>query len=519
MAMRVGNILRRCAANFPVKHALVYGQRRVSYDALNRRVNSLANSLMKMGLQKGDRVAVLLHNCPEFFEVYFACARSGAICVPINNLLRQREFRQILEYIEPRFVFFDADFTDIIQAGSRGMECIEFPIILDSEQAGYRQYDELIVEGDEAEPDVFITGDDIVSIFLTSGTTGRPKGALRNHRHDVLNMMTSAIEQGIRRDDRALLIFPFYHVTFADSLRHILMANTIVIRKEGGFNAEEVLGLLSAERITTCQFVPTTINAMLQAKNLERYDLRYLRLISYAASPMPVELLKKAMRTFNCEFLQMYGQTETGPCTTALKPKDHVTEGSDAQIARLASAGRAVLDYEIRIVDQNGNEVATGDIGEIIVRSEAMTVGYWNLPEETNQTIKNGWLYTGDFGRMDDEGYVFIVDRKNDLIISGGKNIYPREIEEVIYTHEAVSEVAVIGVPDDYWGESVKAFVVLKEGARATDEEIIDLCRKTIASYKKPSSVEFVEELPKSPTGKILKRVIRDQYRNTIVID
>jgi acyl-CoA synthetase (AMP-forming)/AMP-acid ligase II len=293
------------------------------------------------------------------------------------------------------------------------------------------------------------------------------------------------------------------------------MANTIVIRREGGFDAEEVLGLMSAERITTCQFVPTTINAMLQAKNLERYDLRHLRLISYAASPMPVELLKKAMRTFNCEFLQMYGQTETGPCTTALKPEDHVTEGSDAQIARLASAGRAVLDYEIRIVDPNGNEVAT----EIIVRSEAMTEGYWNLPEETSQTIKNGWLYTGDFGRMDDEGYVFIVDRKNDLIISGGKNIYPREIEEVIYTHEAVSEVAVIGVPDDYWGESVKAFVILKEGGRATDEEIIDLCRKTIASYKKPRSVEFVEELPKSPTGKILKRVIRDHYRNTILTD
>ncbi|MGD8612746.1 MAG: long-chain-fatty-acid--CoA ligase [Desulfobacterales bacterium] len=511
--MGVGNILRRSAFNNANKTALVFENQRMNYGELNQRVNCLANSLLQMGLLKGDRVAVLLHNCPEFFEIYFACARSGAIFVPINNLLRQGEFRQILEYIEPRFVFFDADFTDVIQAGSRGMGCIEFPIILHGEQADYRQFDGLIAGGGEAEPEVFITGDDIVNIFLTSGTTGRPKGALRNHRHDVLNMMTSAIEQGIRRDDRALLLFPFYHVTFADSLRHILMANTIVIRREGGFNAEEVLGLLSAERITTCQFVPTTINAMLQAKNLERYDLRHLRLISYAASPMPVELLKKAMRRFNCEFLQMYGQTETGPCTTALKPEDHVTEGSDAQIARLASAGRAVLDYEIRIVDPYGNDVAAGDIGEIIVRSEAMAVGYWNLPEETNQTIKDGWLYTGDFGRMDDEGYVFIVDRKNDLIISGGKNIYPREIEEVIYTHKAVLEVAVIGVPDDYWGESVKAYVVLKGGMNATEEEIIDLCKKAIASYKKPRSVEFVQQLPKSPTGKILKRVIKDQYR------
>jgi acyl-CoA synthetase (AMP-forming)/AMP-acid ligase II len=512
--MQVGNVLRRSAANFPDKYALIYENEKMTYGGLNRRVNCLANSLIAMGLQKGDRVAALLHNCPEFFVAYFACARSGGIFVPINNLLKQRELTQVLEYIEPRFLFFDVDFIDTIKTSTAVVKCIKFPIILHGNQKGCSQFNDLIAEGDETEPEMTIIGDDIVNIFLTSGTTGRPKGALRTHRHDVLNMMTSALEQGIRRNDRALLLFPFYHITFADSLRHILMANTIIIRKEGGFNAEEVLGLLSTERITTCQFVPTTINAMLHSKYLENYDLHHLRLISYAAAPMPVELLKKAMKTFNCQFIQMYGQTETGPCTSALKPEDHVIDGSDVQIARLASAGRAVIDYEIRIVDQNGNDITFGEIGEIAVRSEAMTVGYWNLPEETAKIIRDGWLYTGDFGQKDDNGYVFIVDRKNDLIISGGKNIYPREIEEVIYTHDAVSEVAVIGVPDDYWGESVKAFVVLKDGMMATDEEIIGLCKKTIASYKKPRFVEFVAELPKSPTGKILKRVIRQQFRN-----
>ena len=256
------------------------------------------------------------------------------------------------------------------------------------------------------------------------------------------------------------------------------------------------------------------INAMLQTASLKKYDLSQLRLIIYAASPMPVELLKKAMNRFHCQFVQMYGQTETGPCTTALKPEDHILEGSEAQMARLASAGRAVLDYEIRIVDMMGNDLVRGEVGEIIVRSEAMTIGYWNLPEETAKTIKNGWLYTGDFGRFDEQGYVFIVDRKHDMIISGGKNIYPREIEEVIYTHKAVLETAVIGVPDEYWGESVKAFVVLKQGMKVTEDEIIDLCKKTIAGYKKPRSVEFVQQLPKSPTGKILKRVIKSQYRH-----
>ena len=467
-----------------------------------------------MGLLKGDRVAVLLHNGPEFFEAYFACAKSGAIFVPINNLFQQKELMQVFQYIEPRFLIYDDEFSGIVQSTLPELKFLEFPIALRSQSAGRKNYGKLIDRGDGKEPNVDIADDDIVNIFLTSGTTGRPKGAMRTHRHDVSNMMSSALELGIRHDDRALFLFPFYHVTYADNLRHILMANTIVIRREGKFNPEKVLDILSAERITTCQFVPTMISAMLQAENPGRYDLSDLRLIIYAASPMPVELLKKAMNRFTCQFVQMYGQTETGPCTTVLRPEDHMLEGSEAQTARLASAGRAVFNYEIRIIDGMGSDVATGEVGEIIVRSEAMTVGYWNLPEKTAETIKEGWLYTGDFGRFDEDGYVFIVDRKDDMIISGGKNIYPREIEEVIYTHEAVLEAAVIGVPDDYWGEAVKAIVVLKEGMSATEDEIIDLCKKTIASYKKPRSVEFVQQLPKSPTGKILKRVIKSQYRH-----
>jgi acyl-CoA synthetase (AMP-forming)/AMP-acid ligase II len=513
--MGVGNILRRSAFNNANKLALVFGNQRMSYGELNQRVNCLANSLLKMGLLKGDRVAALLHNCPEFFEIYFACAKSGAIFVPINNLFRQKELMHVFQYIEPRFLIYDDEFSRIVQASLPELKFLEFPIALRGQSAGCKKYGKLIDGGEGKEPNVDITDDDIVNIFLTSGTTGRPKGAMRTHRHDVINMMSSALELGIKRDDRALFLFPFYHVTFADNLRHILMANTIVIRREGRFIPEEVLDILSTERISTCQFVPTMINAMLQTQSPGKCDLGSLRLIIYAASPMPVELLKKAMNKFTCQFVQMYGQTETGPCTTALRSEDHMLEGSKAQMKRLASAGRAVLDYEIRIIDGKGNDVATGEVGEIIVRSEAMTVGYWNLPEKTARTIKEGWLYTGDFGRFDEDGYVFIVDRKHDMIISGGKNIYPREIEEVIYTHKAVLEAAVIGVPDDYWGESVKAFVVLKEGRYATEDEIIDLCKKTIASYKKPRSVEFVQQLPKSPTGKILKRVIKDQYRRS----
>lgn len=510
--MTVGNVLRRCAANYPDKTALICGDERINYAELNRRVNGLANSFLEMGLQKGDRVALLAHNCPEFVEVYFACAKSGGVVVPINNLLKQKELMQIFEYIKPRFLIFDKDFTSIVRSNDAEVKAIEFPVELHGESGDFPQYEDLVARGAGAEPSATISDRDLGSIFLTSGTTGRPKGAMRTHRHDLTNMMSSALELGIGHDDRALLLFPLYHITFADSLRHILMANTVVIRKEGAFDPDGVLALLSRERITACQFVPTMINAMLQVEHPEKYDLSRFRLLMYAASPMPVELLKKAMKTFQCHFAQMYGQTETGPFTTMLRPQDHVLEGPDAHVGRLASAGRPVVDYELRIVDPDGNDVAVGAVGEIVVRSEAMTIGYWELPEETAKGIRDGWLYTGDYGTLDRDGYVYIVDRKHDMIISGGKNIYPREIEEVLYANDAVLEAAVIGVPDEYWGESVKAFVVLKNGMKATEEEIIGLCKQNLASYKKPRSVEFVEQLPKSPTGKILKRVIREEY-------
>lgn len=511
--MPVGDMIRRSAERFPEKTALIFRGQRISYQELNQRVNAFADRLLKMGARKGDRMAVLLHNCPEYIEAYFACAKSGVVFVPINNLLKQSELTQIVQYIEPRFVMLDSDFENLIRSVTDGMDFVEFKISLGaSPEPPYMPYEKIISEGSTEEPGVEIMRDDVMSIFLTSGTTGLPKGAMRTHHHDFLNAMASALEMKLGVDDRAVLLFPLYHVTFEDHTRHFLMGNTVYIRPEGAFDPKEVLGILKQEKITCCQFVPTMINAMLQEKSIETYDLSHLRLIPYAASPMPVELLKQAMARFNCGFIQFYGQTETGPLTTVLPPEAHVLEGSEEEVARLASAGRAAVDYDIRIVDEEGNDVPIGDVGEIAVRSEAMTIGYWNLPEQTAESRKDGWHLTGDFGRFDSEKYLFIVDRKNDMIISGGKNIYPREIEEIIYGHEAVLDAAVIGIPDDYWGESVKALVVLKEGKQATEEEIINYCKERLASYKKPKSVEFREELPRSTTGKILKRKIREEF-------
>ena len=511
--MPVGDMIRRSSDKFPEKTALIFKDKRITYEALNHRVNALANRLLDMGGKKGDRVAVILHNCPEYIEAYFACAKSGLVFVPINNLLKQGELTQIIQYIKPRFLLVDTDFEELILKTTQGMAFVEFKISLEAAQnPPFISYEEILSKGSSEEPGAKISNDDVMSIFLTSGTTGLPKGAMRTHHHNFQNALVCALEMKLGTNDRTILLFPLYHVTFEDHTRHFLMGNTVYIRPEGAFDPREVLGILEREKITTCQFVPTMVSAMLQEKSIETYDLQHLRLIPYAASPMPVELLKQAMKRFQCGFIQFYGQTETGPLTTVLPPEAHVLEGNRAQLDRLASAGRAALNYEVRIVDEGGKDIPVGEVGEIAVRSEAMTIGYWHLPEQTAESVRDGWRLTGDFGKFDSEKYVYIVDRKNDMIISGGKNIYPREVEEVIYSHAAVLDVAVLGVPDDYWGESVKAIVVLKNGMTATEDEVIGICRERLASYKKPKSVEFRAELPRSPTGKILKRKIREEY-------
>ncbi|MEW6667103.1 MAG: long-chain-fatty-acid--CoA ligase [Thermodesulfobacteriota bacterium] len=506
-------MIRRSAHRSPNKTALVFREARITYRELNRRVNSLAHALMGLGLKKGERVALISHNGPAYYEVYFACAKTGGIFVPVNNLLKRSELLQILNYIKPRYLVFGPEFLDRVEDVRGELTHTEVFLCTGSGETPFSvSYEDLISRGSAEEPGVEVTDEDVISIFLTSGTTGLPKGAMRTHKNIYINALTCTAEIGLKTQDRTLQVYPFYHITFEDNLRHILMANTIVIRKEGGFDAREVLATLSRERISVCQFVPTMISSLLQVESYDNYDLSHFRLMVYAASPMPVELLKQAVTRFKCQFTQLYGQTETGPTITLLRPEDHVVDGTPEQLSRLASAGRPVLSYEVKIADKEGNDSPVGEVGEIAVRSECMTIGYWDLPQETAKTIRGGWLYTGDYGRMDEGGYVYIVDRKNDMIISGGKNIYPREIEEVLYRHPAVLEAAVVGVPDDHWGESVKALLVLRDGAKATEEEVVSFCKENLASYKKPRSVEFRKELPKSPTGKILKRFIRDEY-------
>ncbi len=515
--MLTGNMLRRSAGLFPNKKALIYDDHTLTYQEFNNRVNCLASGILKYGFKKGDRLAVFMHNSVQHFEIYFASAKIGGIFVPINNTLKQAELQRMVDYVTPRYLFFDQEHKPLAEGMGKDSANIEFLISIDEIIfEGIESYESWIESGTSSEPDSDenITDNDISSIFFTSGTTGHPKGVMRTHRHEYINAMTNAVEMKLDYNDRPLLLFPFYHIPFMDNtIRHVLMGNSIVIRKEGNFSTEDVLDIISREKVTICQLVPTILNAMIQQKTtIESYDLSNFRLLIYVGSTIPVAVLKQAMKIFACRFIQYYGQTESGPATTALRPEDHVLDGSEAQMKKLGSAGRPVLGFEVKIVDPIGREVSRGSVGEITVRGEALMEGYWNLADETEASLKNRWLYTGDMGRLDENGYLYIVDRKHDMIISGGKNIYPREVEELLYQHEDVIEAVVIGVPDDYWGESVRAIVVKKEGSNISEKDLIDYCRENIASYKKPRRVEFRKSLPKSPTGKILKRSIREEY-------
>ncbi len=510
--MVVGDMIIRNARKYPEKIGIVSGDKRFTFKTINQRVNGIANGLIKMGIKKGDRVGALVHNSHQFIEIYFATAKTGGIFCPYNNHLKKGELKDILSYSTPRFLFVDPDFAGVVHELKDDLNFIENYICLENTNFPYmKDYEDIINSSKKEEPEIKVLDDDVMSMFFTAGTTGKPKGALRTHRHLIMTAVAGVIDLKVDYDEQALITFPMYHVACEDNIvRHSFMPNTIHIRREGGFNAIDVLSYIEKEKITRCQMVPTMIHTLLQTPNIEKFDLSSLKLILYAGAPMPVELLKNALKIFKCGFAQLYGQTESGPFTTVLKPEDHILDGSEKKIQRLASSGKAVLNYEVRIVDENDNDVKTGEVGEIIVRSESMMKGYWNMPEETAKKLRNGWLYTGDLGKMDEEGYIYIVERKNDMIISGGVNIYPREIEEVLYKHPAVSEVSVIGIPDEHWGEVPKAVVVLKEGKVATEEELIKFCGEHLAGYKKPKSVEFWKELPKSPQGKILKKEIRE---------
>jgi long-chain acyl-CoA synthetase len=514
MSMDIIQILDRAVRFFPATTACISGKHRVTYQEFHTRVVRLASALRQSGVQKGERVAVLSVNSQPYLEMYYATAMLGALIVPLNFRLAAAELAYILNDSGSTVVLVGPDHEALYAAIQPHLQTA--PTVITTTPgdlpAGMLHYEECLANASDRFTPEAVDEHDLAGLFYTSGTTGHPKGVMLSHRNLVTNayhLMNIAHEQ---EGEVYLHCCPMFHLADGPTSHRITwLGGTHVVLP--GFDPVAVLEAIQRERVTSLLLVPTMINLLVNQPTVGDYDLSSLRRILYGASPMPVELLRRANHTFGCDLLHLYGLTETSPLLTMLPPQYVALEGEPAQVKRLASCGRAVPGTQVRVVNNQGEEVQPGEVGEIIARGPNVMHGYWNKPEETAAVLRDGWFYTGDLATIDEEQFIFIVDRKKDMIITGGENVYSTEVENALYQHPAVLEAAVLGIPDERWGEVVLALVVLKPGMMATPEALTTHCRSVIAHYKCPRQVELrTEPLPKSGSGKILKAELREPY-------
>lgn len=508
--MNLGDIPRRNARRFPDKTGIVFGDTRLTWREVNDRVNRLVHALQAGALSAGDRVAILAQNDHRYLEIYWALAKAGLIAVPLNYRLVEREMAQLLGHAKARAIIAGPDYAAMSRALLERVASLERVLAFGGSWPFADDYEALLASCPCDEPELGAGEDDPFAILYTSGTTGLPKGAVVTHRNLENNSFNQIVADRSDPDDINLTATPLYHMgaLFVATTYTFLGCTNVILP---AFDPAEVQRTIDREKITVCLLVPTMLNLVLNHPEFGRHDLSSLRLIFYGGSIMPQPVLRRAIETIGCSFTQGYGLTETIEATF-LTARDHVLDGDPDRERRLASVGREAVNAEVRVVDDDGRDLGPGEVGEVLIRSHSVIREYWRAPEETSRAIRDGWFYTGDIGYLDQDHYLYIVDRKKDVIISGGTNIYPKEIEDVLYQHPAVLEAAVIGVPDPLWGESVKAIVALRPEQSASEDELIDFCRESLAGYKRPRSVEFVASLPRNPSGKILKRELRSTF-------
>jgi fatty-acyl-CoA synthase len=518
--MNISFILEKALSLYAQKEAVVCGEARFTYLQFADRVYRLANFLHSIGVGQGDCVAILHQNSHEFLESYFATAQVGAILNPLNYRLSPNELAFILrdsgasllisserfvQSVEP-LLEMGINFSQVLWTGSEVNLSAPFKSM----------YYEEVLRGEKgvapSMPD--ISDDDVVHLYYTSGTTGRPKGVMLSHKNVCVHALAAIAELKLGDYDNWIHVAPLFHLadawaTFAVTWvggKHVVAAD---------FDPPLVLSAIERERITITNMIPTMLNMLVNTPGVETHDFSSLRAILSGGAPIAPEVVRKIMGVFKCDYIQTYGMTETSPYLTVSILKENLAHLSDEeQFVYKAKTGRPFAGVLLKVVRDDGTEVMANDeeVGEIIVKGDIVTKGYWNRPEETAKALRDGWLYTGDMAVVDNEGYVNIVDRKKDMIITGGENVYSVEVENVLYTHPLVLEAAVIGVADPKWGEAVKAVLVLKPGETATEEEIIQYCKEHIARYKAPKSVDFISELPKTGSGKIFKKGLKERY-------
>lgn len=511
--MNVGYFLTKSARHYPKAKAVIYGDAELSYTQFNNRCNRLANALRRLGVKKGDNVSILQYNYPQMLEAIFACFKSGCAAVPINFRLHPDEFAYVIDNSDSNTVIISQEFNQSIKDIRHKIPKVRHFITISNAGSDFIDYEALIDGESDYFDDEAVAPDDLAWLFYTSGTTGRPKGAMLTHRNLVSMVMSSLADIiPLGSDDAVLHAAPLSHGSGMYAISNITKGASNVILNSKSFDPELIFKTIEENKITNMFAAPTMIQMMINSPAIENYDLSSLRAVIYGGGPMYVEVLKKAIEKLGNCLIQIFGQGESPMTITYLPHEDHVKDSLSFQENRLASAGIERTDVEVRIFDHNDREVPCGTIGEIVTRSDTVMKGYWKNPDATAEAMKSGWLHTGDMGLMDENGYLFIKDRSKDMIISGGENIYPREVEDVLLEHPAVREVAVIGVPDSKWGESVKAIVALQDTQKATENELIDFCKERLASYKKPKSIDFMEDLPKNNYGKVVKTILREKY-------
>jgi acyl-CoA synthetase (AMP-forming)/AMP-acid ligase II len=493
--------------------AFICGKERATFAEYNARVNSLVRALQSLGLKKGETIGILSWNCLEYTYVIGAAMKGGFIVSPYNPRLSVNDLDYLINYSDTTTVFVAPEFADTVKQLRPQLPKVKNIITFGKSIQGMLYIQDLLESNSSEEPDVQVKEDDPVTIIYTSGTTGRPKGALYTHGKITENAKVNMSALPISTSDKNILVLQLFHVAAMEFFQISLFAGATSILL-GTFEPAVFMQTVQDEKATIAALVPTALAAVFNLPDFDKYDHSSLTRITYLGSPMPVALLKKGIEKFGLVFCGQYGQTESGPFLTVLPQAEHKAAfGTPEEQKLLSSCGRPVLGVHARIVDKDGKDVAPGEIGEIIIQNKEIMKEYWHKPKETSETIVDGWLHTRDLGYYDEKGYLYIADRKEDMIITGGEHVFPREVEEVLYQHQLVLEASVIGVPDAYWVERVHAIVVLRKGATCTSEELIEFCKQRMSRFKAPKSVEFIESLPKNATGKIMKNELRKIYK------
>jgi acyl-CoA synthetase (AMP-forming)/AMP-acid ligase II len=511
--VNLADILGETTSQNPEKICAVQDERgpRLTYRQVLDRTWRLAHLLRGLSVRKGDRVAVFLTNSFHYLEIYFSLAWIGAIVVGMNFRLKGEEAAYILNHCQAKVLILEERYLSLFAPLRPCFPHLFHYLALGPPVEKMLNYEEMLSQAPPARPArEEMDEQETIGIMYTSGTTGLPKGVEFSHKAIAVTFdYPSAIRPGI-----ILVNVPFYHIAGALNIYTAVYKNsTLVITPQ--FDAAKALRLIEKEGVTETYLVPTMLRALLDHPNFSAGELSSLKRIRYGAAPMPPDLILRAIRALPCDYFNAFGQTETSGTAIALTEEDHRLlekgEQMDKKMKRLSGIGRPIPEIECRLVDEQRREVSPGIVGEILVRGPKLMKGYWNAPQETARVLKDGWLHTGDMAWRDEDGYLYLADRKNDLINRGGEKIFPAEVEAIINRHPKVLESAVIGVSDPYWGEKVEAFVVLQPGTSASEEELIDFCRSRLASYKKPAGIKFLPQLPKNAVGKVLKFVLRQQ--------